>query len=187
MNDYDFVISVIGHVEARHGLRIFITPRDFDLLYRWWEKRIPLPVIFAAIDECVPRRVRRGQAVQSYAAFDYSVRKRYRAFLELQVGASVDTAQPVADEITTFLARFPEELQSLAADFRAWYARQRAGENPDAQPLQEKLLDIFQEDEELNARTEIFLHNLAPNLRHPSLARSYRLNYLRHRFAIPLL
>ncbi len=53
--DFDYIIRIIQFLDLHHGIRFFISSKDFDILYRWWEKRIPAAVIRESLDRVVER------------------------------------------------------------------------------------------------------------------------------------
>jgi len=185
--DYDYIIRIIQYLDQRHGVHFFISSRDFDILYRWWEKRIPEPVIRAALDRVVERHRLQQKPLARFAVFSNEVRRDFRSFLSLDVGRQ--RSEP-ADEhagIKKFLEQFPPALEFMKEEFAGFFAKVMGGEAADAAPLQEKLLARFLDDGELNAKTAWFLKNISPSMRKPEIERKYRLNYLSGRFAIPSL
>lgn len=183
--DFDYVIRLIQHLEDRHGIRFFISSRDFDVLYRWWEKGIPEPLVRDAIDRVVERGRRRGNPPARFAAFAYEVRKAHRSFLELGVGRPRPEPEDAHAACARFLAALPAQLEFLRDDFTRLLDARRQERPVDAAPLEEKLLERFASDEELNAKTAWFLGNLVPELRRPEVERRYRVNCLWGRFGIP--
>lgn len=185
--DYDYIIRLIQYLEDRHRIRFFITSRDFDVLYRWWEKGIPAALARDAIDCVVERGRRRGSPPARFAAFGYEVRKRHKAFLALDVGRPRPEPEDTHAALDAFLAALPPKLEFLRGDFGRLFTALRQGGVADPLPLEEKLLQCFRDDEELNAKTDWFLKNLVPELRRPEVARRYRVNCLWGRFGIPSL
>jgi hypothetical protein len=186
-DDHDYIIRVIQFLESQFAIRFFISSKDFDVLYRWWEKRIPFSVVRRSLSRVVERRLAKNKPITSFAAFSHDVRQEYNSFLSLSVGRARPEGEPGEhDEIKAFLRRFPEGLEFLKRDFEQLAAERLAGHAVDAAPLHEKLLGHFQNDAELNARCSGFMKNLAPALRRPEIERKYRLNYLLHRFSIPV-
>ena len=55
-DDYDYIIKVIQYLDRQFAIRFFISSKDFDVLYRWWEKRIPFAVVSEALRRVVERR-----------------------------------------------------------------------------------------------------------------------------------
>jgi hypothetical protein len=201
--DYDYIIRIIQFLDSQFAIRFFISSKDFDVLYRWWEKRIPFSVVSEALRRVVERRLDKGKPVASFSVFSHEVRLNYRSFLSLNVGRERKDESEEQGEIKAFLAGFPDALDFLKADFTRLGVeymqksavlrgqtdqfrqdRQKIGA-VDAGPVYEKLLRHFQEDAELNAKCAWFLNNLAPDLRRPEIEKKYRLNYLLHKFSIP--
>jgi hypothetical protein len=186
--DHDYIIRVIQFLESQHAIRFFISSKDFDVLYRWWEKRIPFSVVSRCLSRVVERRLARNKPITSFAAFSHDVRQEYKSFLSLNVGRARPQGEPEErGELEAFLRHFPDALDFLKQDFERLAAEKAAGHAVDAAPLHEKLLDRFQDDAELDARCSCFMKNLAPSLRRPEIERKYRLNYLLHRFSIPAI
>ncbi len=185
--DHDYIVRVIQYLDARHHIRFFITSKDFDVLYRWWEKGIPPAVIREAIDRVVERGRRRQRPPARFSAFAYEVRKGYQSFLSLEAGAGRPEPLDPFAAVDRFLAHLPPELEFVSAELASLFAAQRRGEAGAAAALEEKLLERFRDDGELNAKTGWFLRNLAPALRRPEIERRYRLNYLWGKFGIPPL
>ncbi len=186
ISDYDYIIRLIQYLDTRHNLHFFISSRDFDVLYRWWEKRIPLPLVERSLSEVVGRFVQRGRAVRGFSSFGYEVRKQYRSFLTMRTGtAGREEAKEEFADVEIFLNALPPELSLLRTDFERVYAAIKAGQPAAAEPLQEKLLQMFGDDPELKAKKELFLSQLAAKLRTPEIERKYILNYLFNKFRIP--
>lgn len=186
-NDHDFIIRVIQYLDARHGIRFFINSKDFDVLYHWWEKGIPQPVLRDAIDRVVERGRRRLNPPARFSAFRYEVRKGYQSFLSLQAGGQRPEPVDPSASAARFLAKLPPELEFAREELAGFFAARLRGETSDAGPLEEKLMERFRDDGELNAKAAWFLKNLAPALRRPEIERRYRLNYLWGKFGIPRL
>ena len=158
------------------------------MLYHWWEKRIPVDIVERSLAAVVDRFRKRGKPVRQMESFAYEVRKNYRGFLTMETSGArrSDESEPLAP-FRRFLDDFPEEIGHLKPDFKKWL-QQLAAEKPfDPEPLHEKLLTLFQGDEELNAKARFFIRNLAPELRKPEMERTYRLNYLLNRFRVPFV
>jgi hypothetical protein len=184
-DDYDYIIRVIQYLDRRHGIRFFISSKDFDVLYHWWEKHIPETVIHEALDRVVERCRSRRKPVDRFSIFTYEVRRNTQSFLSLGIGGQRPEPADEHAGIKKFLAEFPPVLEFMKADFEALCARLLHDEAAAAGPLQEKLLTHFNDDNELNAKAAWFLKNLSPPLRRPDIERKYRLNYLSGKFAIP--
>lgn len=184
--DYDYIIRVIQYLENRHRITFFITCRDFDILYRWWEKRIPLGIVKESISAVLARRSEKKKPISGFNPFAFEVRKNFKAFLELQVGSERKVETPDSGrEIEDFLARLPGELAELREIFEEAFASLRAGQEPVLEVLNSRLLALFKNDPELLMRLEVFSRHLAPQLRTPAVIEKYKLNYLWNRFHIP--
>jgi len=192
--DKDFVIEIIQYLQNKYEIIFFITPRDFDVLYNWWEKRIPLRIVKESIINVVDRWKGKGKAIDSFANFSYEVRKNFKAFLQLSLGSeksedetqSPEEKDPFA-EINHFFDNYPLQLNSLKEEFDNIYRKIKNNESIDVEltRIHETLADLFKDDNELNLKVRIFLDNLSPALRKPEIEQRYRLNYLINKFNIP--
>jgi hypothetical protein len=186
LEDYDYIVRIVQYVERGYGIRFFITSRDFDVLYRWWEKRIPLDIVKESLGTVVARRRGKGQKILGYRHFNYEVKKNYRRFLELNVGEEGRIEERENNgEVARFFQNFPPQLAALREDFDKLLRKLENRQNPDMSSIHEALLELLSGDNELNVRTRVFLQNLAPELRTPEIEKRYRLNYLLHKFHIP--
>ncbi len=184
--DYDYIIRIIQFLESQFAIRFLISSKDFDVLYRWWEKKIPFHVVCRSLRRVVERRLAKNKPISSFAAFSHDVRREYSSFLSLQTGSTrQEGGAEEHAEMKAFLQRFPVAIDFLKRDFELLAAEFLCGKAVDAGPLHEKLLSHFQGDAELDARCSCFMKNLAPALRRPEIEKKYRLNYLLHRFSIP--
>jgi hypothetical protein len=184
-DDYDYIIRIIQYLDRHFAIRFFISSKDFDVLYRWWEKRIPFAVVSAALRRVIERRSPHKPPIASFSVFSREVRLDYQSFLNLSIGRERGGLREERDEVKAFLAKFPELLDFLKADFERLGAEYAQNGMADAGPVHEKLLRHFRDDAELHAKCEWFMNNLAPALRRPEIENKYRLNYLLHKFAIP--
>jgi hypothetical protein len=184
-DDYDYIIRIIQYLDRQFAIRFFITSKDFDVLYRWWEKRIPFAVVSAALRRVIERRSPHKPPIASFSVFSREVRLDYQSFLNLSIGRERGELREERDEVKTFLGKFPEALEFLKSDFERLGAEYARNGLVDAGPVHEKLLRHFRADAELNAKCSWFLKNLAPALRRPEIENKYRLNYLLHKFGIP--
>lgn len=186
-DDYDYIIHIIWYLDFQFGIRFFITPRDFDLLHRWWEKRIPLELIRESLAVVVARRRAKSQSISGFANFNYEVKKKFKGFLELTVGEG-DRAEATGvarDPVELFFQQFPPELESLRPRFQALRQQKADGVELSLEEADDQLLELFVEDEELAMKARVFLSSLAPPLRNRKIERKYRLNFLKRKFKIP--
>lgn len=192
--DKDFVIEIIQYLQNKYDIIFFITPRDFDVLYNWWEKRIPMYIVKESIINVVNRWKEKGKAINSFANFSYEIKKNFKAFLQLSVGSekSEDETQSLEEkdpqaEINHFFNNYPLQLTSMKDTFRSIYQKIENNESIDDELTRthETLVNLFKDDNELNLKVNIFLDNLSPALRKPEIEQRYRLNYLINKFNIP--
>ena len=188
----DFIVRIIQYLEYKHGIALFVTPKDFDALYNWWEKRIPLKIIKAAITNVVERWQEKEKNIYSFSNFRYEVRKNFKAFLQLNVGSETGNPETGKEEekgelaeIENFFNNYPQELNELREDFEDLYRQLKNKESVEPEPVHRKLSDLFKGDKELNLKARVFLRNLSPELRKPEIEHRYRLNYLLNKFNIP--
>jgi len=184
-DDYDYIIRIIQFLDQQFAIRFFISSKDFDVLYRWWEKRIPFRVVSQSLRRVVARRQDKKKPITSFAAFSHDVRLDYQSYLSLNIGRVQGGEKDEHDAITAFMRRLPAALDFMKRDFERLAADAMKHEKVDFGPLHEKLLDHFRDDAELDAQCACFMQNLAPVLRRPEIERKYRLNYILHRFSIP--
>lgn len=185
--DYEFIVGAIEYLSSRHNVRFFISSGDFDLLYGWWEKKIPGDVIKIAMDRVVSRRRKRSLPIDSFSRFRYEVGRQHAAWLERGVGghgADISTAGN-RDPVEVFMERFPAELEPLRSQFESAVESFRNRKEVEVEDLRNRLVDLFRNDAELDMKVLAFMQNLAPELRSQSVERVYRANFLWNRFGIP--
>ena len=185
IEDYDYIIKTIQYLEYNFQIHLFITTRDFDVLYNWWEKRIPLNIIFESISTVVKRWRARGKTIRGFSNFSYEVRKSFKRFLELSIGRETGQKKEKYYEINKFFKSFPPELLGLKKDLENIFKKMKKGQEISLQKVDKKLLDLFKGDDELTLKTRIFMKSLAPELRKPAVEQKYRLNYIKHKYGIP--
>ena len=151
--DFDYIIRIIQYLDQRYGIRFFISSKDFDVLYRWWEKRIPATVVREALDRVVARSRSRQKTPAHFTAFSNEVRKNYQSFLDLNIGRERPEADDEHAGIRKFMEHFPAELEFMRSDFEDYFSRLLQGGEADANLLKEKLLARFLDDNELNAKS----------------------------------
>lgn len=191
--DKEYIIKVIQHLHFHYNIIFFITTSDFDILYHWWEKRIPFPIIKDSIGRVIDRWALKNKKIESFSNFSYEVRKSFQSFLQLNVGGgglepngdAGETAAPPIDPVEKFLNDLPEALISLKTDFEMLRDGRDNNESVDMGPVMEKLVKLFETDNDLNIKCNVFLRNLAPELRKPAIEMKYRMNYLINKFRIP--
>ncbi len=192
-DDKDFIIRIIQYLETAHDITFFITPKDFDCLYNWWEKRIPLKIIFQAISAVVERWQVKRKMITCFSSFKYEVKKSFEAFMQLYVGGDMGAGDKnvVTEphdpfrELQLFADSFPSSLIVLKEDFEALFLSLKNTRTAEPELFYRKLTDLFVGDAELDLKTTIFLKHLVPELRKPEIEQRYRLNFLLNKFHIP--
>ena len=198
---YDFIITLIQFLEDNFKIHFFITPKDFDVLYRWYEKRIPIHIIKESITAVIERRSQKNKQISSFSNFYYQVKKDFETFLQLRVGAEIAINRPglpVSDkdiehqcgynkyeELENFSRNFPTDLELWKDDFDRVLLQVKNEEKVDLAPVYEKLVGLFKGDETLDLKVAVFMRSLAPELRKPEIENRYRLNFLRSKYNIP--
>ena len=182
MNAQRYIVSVIHMLQQEFGLYSLVTPGDFDVLYRWWEKGVPLKILRDCTTEVVHKRQKQGKEKPGIRNLVHGVRKAHARSMEQSIGKQGQMAPPISlvDRQRDFFARPPEEIADLVSSLAAGSLEK---EGVDA--FYTALLKRFEGDEELQRRCEIFSAHLAPALRSEALLNRYRINLLIGRFAIP--
>lgn len=184
-SDYDYIIRIIQYLDYHFRIHFLITTRDFDILFRWWEKQIPMKVIEESICNVVKRWKNKGKRINGFSNFSYEVNKNFRLFMELNVADSGRTEKNELFEIEKFMMEFPPELNPMKSDFKKILRKMSEKKSFDLNPLNEKMLLLFESDPDLDLKTRFFMKNLARDLRKPEIEKTYRINYLYHRYGIP--
>lgn len=185
-SDYDYIFDIINYLFYKHNISFFVTSKDFDILYGWWEKKISSELIKKSIDIVTERWIKKGKKIAGFSNFSYEVRKKYKALLELNVNID-DHEKPEIklNKIEFFFNNYPPELNELKDEFKAVYSCVKNNNIFEMEGVYSKLLDIFKDDREIEIKSEIFLKNIAPELRTPEIIRKFRLNYIKNKFRIP--
>lgn len=185
---HDYVLGLIEAASQNFGLRFFITSRDFDRLFRWWEKGIPEKLVLEALGRVAARKRKKNESLKSFFSCDNEVKKLFAAYREAGVG-QVSRPQPEADtrhdESGEFFKRPAPELAPFMGKFR-----RLADAAPDcrsalSRELQEEILRAYENDLELQVQTEMFLRQLAPELRRPDLIRCFQIRFLHKKLGLP--
>ncbi len=181
------IVRVIDFLDRRLAIRFFVTPHDFHLAWHWWEKGIPWRVVEEALLEVAARQQKRGKKPTGLRPFAAEVRKRYHEFLELRVGEGQREEKEIDpwDPWVAFLDRLPEPLIPFRGGFEALVTALKESRVHSAPALKQQILDSLVGDAELEARTAVFVKQLAPELRRPALLGTFRWNLICQRFAIP--
>ncbi len=184
--DYDYIFEIINYLSDKHRINFFITSKDFDVLYGWWEKRIPLEIIKKSIDNVKRRWDSKQKTISGFSNFSYEVRKRNISRMELNVNMDVAEIQTEnTDSISEFFENFPVALSDLESDMKEIPDIPESEREIFIEKIYDKLIDRFSSDSELNLKTEVFLKNISEQLRKPEIIRRYKINFLKKRFKIP--
>ncbi|MEN8223240.1 MAG: hypothetical protein ABFR36_08265 [Acidobacteriota bacterium] len=185
-SDHDYIFSLIDYLFFRHGINFFITSKDFDTLYNWWEKNIPEELIRKSIDNVVKRRIARGKPVDSFMNFTYEVRKNLMTKFDLNINSvSGQVNIDPEEKLSRFFENLSPDIKFLEKDFR------RAGESSPKKKkellskIYDRLINKYEHDEEMIIKTEIFMSNLPEAMKKPDIVRKFRVNFINKRFNIP--
>lgn len=100
----------------------------------------------------------------------------------LQVGAPRPEPEAPEDPWPAFMLNLPEQLEPLRADFQHFQETRKG-----AAKVEDKMVALFNGDQELEHKVAFFTKGLAEQLRTPATIRTYRLNYIRGKFGVPEL
>jgi hypothetical protein len=185
-SDYDYIIRIIQHLQNHLNIRFFITVKDFDALYNWWEKNIPLQVVFQSMANVIERWQLKNKPIKSFQNFSYEIRKNLQSYLSLHVGCHSDVY--VTSDVNTveqFMNCFPDELVLFKNDFQSVFQQYQQKKEIECSQLYTRLIENFKTDQEIILRVKIFLKNLSPELHKPQLIDKFILNYVKNKFRIP--
>lgn len=109
--------------------------------------------------------------------------RKLRREASLHVGAQrPELAREERDPLEVFLEKFPKELEPIREDFERFRETRRG-----AAVIEEKLLELFKDDQEVAHKEAFFAKSIAKGLRTPETLRRYRVNYIRGKFGVPEL
>ena len=185
-NDHDYIFSLIEYLFFKHGINFFITSKDFDTLYNWWEKKIPEEIIRKSIDNVIRRRSARGKHVDSFMNFSYEVRKNLVTEFDLKINSVSGQAQSDPNtKMDRFFDNMSKEIKFLDKEFLE-VRKSPAVKRSELLPyIYDKLIGKFENDEEMIIKTEIFMSNLPEAMKKPEIVRKFRINFINKRFNIP--
>ncbi len=185
-SDQDFIFSLIDYLFFQHGISFFITSKDFDTLYNWWEKKIPEEIIRRSIDNVIKRRRSRNKPVDSFMNFSYEVRKNLAVKFELNINSATGKVQNDPDDKENrFFKSFLPGIEFLESDFRELTGAPASEKKGLLRKIYDKLIKKYENDEEMIIKTAIFMSNLPEAMKKPEIVRKFRINYLNRRFSIP--
>jgi hypothetical protein len=157
MNPRHYIVSVIELLQREFNLYFVVSPRDFDILYRWFEKRIPLDLIRGCVTDVQERRARQGKTLDRVGDLAYAVRKAFGQHQDRSVGAhgTFVPALDVGAQRAAFFDHPPPDIETLVSRFSEGLMPQP--------PLREAVLEFhrelllqFEHDEELERRSTLF-------------------------------
>lgn len=189
-DDYNYIIRIINYLDTKYKISFFISAVDFDTLYGWRIKRIPMNIIFESIDNVVKRHLKRGRKIDGFKRFSYEVRKNFNNLMELKVAdnSSQNFQTDNTDEeiFNTFIDNLPNEIKDLTDDFKKlFYEKNRETKQNRLDMISKKLLKNYEPDKDLELKTKKFLMNLNPKIRTEEMENKYKLNYLFSKLSIP--
>ena len=162
--------AIARHFILRRGAPFLLSPREIDLIARWEEASIPLPVVLEGIDRSVERMKKKKRFLGSFSLLlcDGEVQKAYAQHRERLVGASRkalvrDKHKDIMKAIERFLGELPASLAGLKPIFlRALEvmkledkgAKEKQLEDLE-EALEEKLIEAAGEEERQEVRAWI--------------------------------
>jgi len=125
----------------RYGChRLFLSPRDFDILRAWWAEGIPERVVQTGLDQAYLARLRsprsRKRLPRNLSFALRQVGKAWNAYRELRVGARVEG---VAGK--TAARRFARRIAQLTRDLAAAAGQARERGHADLEAQLEQILE----------------------------------------------
>lgn len=116
--------AIARHFILRRGAPFLLSPREIDLIARWEQASIPLPVVLEGIDRSVERMKKKKRFLASFSLLlcDGEVQRAYAQHRERLVGASrraqiKDKHSEILKEVEKFLEHLPASLASLKPFF----------------------------------------------------------------------
>lgn len=185
-DDHDYIFQIIDYLFENHGINFFITSKDFDVLYNWWEKKIPEDLIRKSIDNIHKKRKLKGKKIDSFMNFSYEVKKNLAYKFDLDVNQeNVITINRPGERSKEFFEDFPEGLKEFENEFRKLKDLSEKKRAMLLDEIYEMIIKKNNNDEEMNIKTEIFMSNLPAAMRKPEIVRKFKINYLNRRYNIP--
>lgn len=185
-DDHEYIFRIIDYLFENHGMNFFITSKDFDILYNWWEKKIPEDLIRKSIDKIHKKRESKGKKIDSFMNFSYEVKKNLAHKFDLNINQENVTIINDPKELSKrFYENFPEGLKEFEKKFRILKDVSEEKRGMLLEDIYDMLIKKYHNDEEMNIKTEIFMSNLPAAMRKPEIVRKFQVNYLNRRFNIP--
>jgi len=106
-----YYAAVERHFVGLRGSPLFVSPREWQLIHRWREERIPLRVVKQGLDQCFSRSTPR-RPVRRLSYCRPTVEATYRRFREAVAGLPQEKPGGVgeANEVGDYLGQLEEEL-----------------------------------------------------------------------------
>jgi hypothetical protein len=108
----DYFLEIESHFVQRRGTPFpILGPKDWELMKKWSEDGVPLPVVLEAIDSVFDKREAKGKKVNSLTYCKHAVKEMWDERKELQVGAEglspEESPQARLDALATVLESTP--------------------------------------------------------------------------------
>jgi hypothetical protein len=123
-SEENYYAAIEKHFVRLRGGPLFIVPKDWQFIYDWYERQIPLPVVKAGLDRAFDKR-KSHRPVRNLSYCRQSVEAEYRRHLEVMVGAAEGDPSR-GSEIHDYLVRLEDKLREAAERSKA--ARPRLAE-----------------------------------------------------------
>jgi len=78
-----YIEKILKMLFFRYSVRINMNPLYFDFFARWYDNRVPFFLIYEAVSNLLDRKRKFNIFI-----LNYEVRKLYKGYLQLRVGAS---------------------------------------------------------------------------------------------------
>ena len=112
-DEIDFYRAIEDRFAALRGVPHTLSPKDFQLMRRWWSDQVPLAAVTAGLTEVFARRRERGEVdtVVSLTYCRHAVAAHARRLAEARVGRT--------DGADGHVRSRADDLSALAAELRA--------------------------------------------------------------------
>lgn len=117
--EIEFYRQVEELFAAFRGAPHVLSPRDFQLLRRWWQEEVPLAAVQAGLDEIAARRHERGETdpIVSLSYCRHAVKRQARRLAEMRVGAAPTEgadAEAARESVSALAALVAARAEALA-------------------------------------------------------------------------
>jgi hypothetical protein len=114
MTEESYYAAVESHFVARRGSPLFITPSEWQLVWKWEQAGIPLHVVKEGIDR-VFERPRASQKVRKLGYCRQTVEAAFRRFREASLGGASAREEVDSFDPTARLRELAAELEALGS------------------------------------------------------------------------